>query len=82
MGVPTSEVGYTSVTAGRGDHEVNKGHVVALVKKKTFAIFYDSPNQVFYAFLSYSVHSLCLAHLTALDDETNHVMRITVSNVE
>jgi hypothetical protein len=30
MGVPTSEVGYTSVTTGRGDHEIHKGHVVAL----------------------------------------------------
>jgi purine-cytosine permease-like protein len=27
MGVPTSEVGYTSATVGRGDHEVHKGHV-------------------------------------------------------
>jgi hypothetical protein len=32
MGVPTSEVGYTSATTGRGDHEVHKGHVVALEK--------------------------------------------------
>jgi hypothetical protein len=32
MGVPTSEVGYTSATTGRGDHEVYKGHVVALEK--------------------------------------------------
>jgi hypothetical protein len=32
-GVPTSEVGYTSATTWRGDHEVHKGHVVALVKK-------------------------------------------------
>jgi hypothetical protein len=32
MGVPTSEVGYTSATDGRGDHEVHKGHVVALGK--------------------------------------------------
>jgi hypothetical protein len=24
MGVPTSEVGYTSATTGRGDHEVQK----------------------------------------------------------
>jgi hypothetical protein len=32
MGVATSEVGYTSVTTGRGDHEVHKGHVVALEK--------------------------------------------------
>jgi hypothetical protein len=33
MGFPNSEVGYTSATSGRGDHEVHKGHVVALVKK-------------------------------------------------
>jgi hypothetical protein len=33
MGVPNSEVGYTSATTGRGDHEVHKGHVVALEKK-------------------------------------------------
>jgi hypothetical protein len=30
MGVPTSEVGYTSATTERGDHEVHKGNVVAL----------------------------------------------------
>jgi hypothetical protein len=30
MGVPASDVGYTSVTTGRGDHEVHKEHVVAL----------------------------------------------------
>jgi hypothetical protein len=34
MGVPTSEVGYTSVTTGRGDQEVHKGHVVALGEKQ------------------------------------------------
>jgi hypothetical protein len=33
MGVPASEVGYTSATTGRGNHEVHKGHVVALGKK-------------------------------------------------
>jgi hypothetical protein len=32
MGVPTSEVSYTSATTGMGDHEVSKGHVVALEK--------------------------------------------------
>jgi hypothetical protein len=32
MGVPPSEVGYTSATTGRGEHEVQKGHVVALKK--------------------------------------------------
>jgi len=30
MGVPTSEVGYTSATARRGDHEISYEHVVAL----------------------------------------------------
>jgi hypothetical protein len=30
MGVPTSEVGYTSAITGRGDNEVHDGHVVAL----------------------------------------------------
>jgi hypothetical protein len=33
MGVPALEVGYTSATTGRGDHEVRKGHVVALGEK-------------------------------------------------
>jgi hypothetical protein len=34
MGVPTLEVGYTSATTGRGDHEVHKGHVVAFGREK------------------------------------------------
>jgi hypothetical protein len=33
MGVPTSDVGYTSATSGMGDHKAHKGHVVALEKK-------------------------------------------------
>jgi hypothetical protein len=32
MGVPISEFDYTPATAGMGDHEVRKGHVVALEK--------------------------------------------------
>ena len=35
MGVPTSEVGYTPAMPRREDHEVHKGHVVALEEKKT-----------------------------------------------
>jgi hypothetical protein len=35
MGIQTLEVGYTSATTGRGDHEVHKGHVVALEKKNS-----------------------------------------------
>jgi hypothetical protein len=34
MGVPILEVGYTSAITGRGDHEVHKGHVVALERRK------------------------------------------------
>jgi len=30
MGLPTSEVGYTPAMSRREDHEVHKGHVVAL----------------------------------------------------
>jgi hypothetical protein len=32
MGVPTSEVGCTSATTGRGDHEVHKRHIVRAKK--------------------------------------------------
>ena len=34
MGVPTSEVCYTSAIPRREDHEVRQGHVGALGKKK------------------------------------------------
>jgi hypothetical protein len=34
MGVPTSEVGYTSATTGKGEHEVHKGHVVVLGERE------------------------------------------------
>jgi hypothetical protein len=32
MDAQTSGVGYTSATTRRGDHEVHKGHVVAMEK--------------------------------------------------
>jgi hypothetical protein len=38
MGVPTSEVGYTTATTGREDHEVREGHVEALGGKKSLRI--------------------------------------------
>jgi len=38
MGVPTSEVGYTSAIPRREDHEVRKGHVGHWIKKKTIDI--------------------------------------------
>jgi len=39
MGVPTSEVGYTSATARREEHESSYGHVVTLEGEKTYWIF-------------------------------------------
>ena len=36
MDVPTSEVGYTSATARRGDHEISYEYVVALEKENMF----------------------------------------------
>ena len=38
MGVSTSEVGYTPAMPRREGHEVYKGHVVALDKKKISAV--------------------------------------------
>jgi hypothetical protein len=38
MGVPTTEVSYTSAAAGSGDHEVHKGHVVALGGTKSSCV--------------------------------------------
>jgi hypothetical protein len=43
MCVPTSEVGYTSATAGRGDHEVQDEHVVTLDLKQIFFLIELSP---------------------------------------
>jgi len=41
MGVPTSEVSYTSATARRGDNESSYEHVVAL-EKKSFVLIASS----------------------------------------
>jgi hypothetical protein len=48
MGVPTSEVGYTSATAEGGVHEVHKGHVVALGKNISILMERISRNPVIY----------------------------------
>jgi hypothetical protein len=50
MGVPASEVDYTSATTGRGDHEVHKGHVVALAPKK-FVSFVWLSEKMFYSYI-------------------------------
>jgi hypothetical protein len=54
MGVPTSEVGYTSATTGTRGHEVHKGRVVGgksfvdyihsvLTSDRTLLLLLDSP---------------------------------------
>ena len=54
MGVPTSEVGYTPAMPRREDHEVRKGHVVALEKKKKeFGSLY---NQIYIPIVARSRH--------------------------
>jgi len=43
MGVPTSEVGYTSAMPRREDHEVRKGHVGHWIKKNICVhVFYTA----------------------------------------
>ena len=54
MGVPTSEVGYNSATARRGDHESSCEHVVALEKKNI-----RSAGGEFPIFLSPEILLLC-----------------------
>ena len=39
MGVPTSEVHYTPAMSTREDHEVHKGHVVALENNIYISIY-------------------------------------------
>jgi hypothetical protein len=41
MGVSTSEVGYISITTGRGYHEIHKEHMVGKKKKKLLGIYYS-----------------------------------------
>jgi hypothetical protein len=41
MGVPTLEAGYTLATTGREDHEVHKGHAVALGGKTLFLVIFE-----------------------------------------
>jgi len=46
MGVPTSEVGYTSTMPRREDHEVRQGHVGHWMKKQNNPITdLDSPSE-------------------------------------
>ena len=52
MGVPTSEVGYNSATARRGDHESSYERVVALGEKKKKNLISNIKGQHIYTELS------------------------------
>ena len=45
MGVPTSEFGCTPAMPFREDHEVHKGHVVALGEKKYYDVLVKSDSE-------------------------------------
>jgi hypothetical protein len=62
MGVPPSEVGYTSATTGRGDHEVHKGYVVALEKKMLAGLYdtFSNPLVVWQEYCYYLTHPLSI----------------------
>ena len=55
MGVPTSEVGYAPAMHRREDHEVHKGHVVALEKKKKIIIIIIHYSHSIHSFFGSSV---------------------------
>jgi hypothetical protein len=58
MGLPTSEVGYTSATTRRGDHEVHKEHEVALGKKYVTLEYKKLTESI--EFIDFKSISLCL----------------------
>ena len=59
MGVLTSEVGYISATARRGDHESSYEHVVALEKKKHIQTWENCIMQTFIMFCTSSFIVVC-----------------------
>jgi hypothetical protein len=64
MGVPNSEVGYTSAMPRREDHEVHKGHVVALEKKRPLTCFSVMiPDALLYNFDLLMMNTLCSKHV-------------------
>ena len=75
MGVPTSEVGYTPTMPRREDHEVHKGHVVALDQKKKKSYVHcvvrrTKKNRVYFIYIiavSTCLHSLCLLRLSTCE---------------
>jgi hypothetical protein len=58
MGVPSSEAGYTSATTGRGDHEVHKGYVVALLGgKKSYSFVIPTTSATCYHLVHLDIFS-------------------------
>ena len=82
MGVLTSEVGYTPAMPRTEDHEVHKGHVVALGRKSNFAQFlkhHATACQYFWYLQYLTVYSLTsllyyLLKLTSIFYEVGRVL--------
>jgi hypothetical protein len=72
MGVPISEVCYTSVTTGRGDHEVHGGHVVALDLKNIAVWTVEVPQQLHFEMLE---HPLLTPDVAPSECHTFHSLR-------
>ena len=87
MGVPTSEVGYTSATARRGDHESSYEHVVAL-EKKMFSNFFPKIVPLFRkcgkVWYSHNTRRMCFARwitkATDTHSEYQHFLFSTGNN--
>ena len=58
MGVPTSEVGYTSAMPRREDHEVRKGHVGHWIKEKNVDVDYRRVSDIFVPIIRRKDHVL------------------------
>jgi hypothetical protein len=72
MGVPASEVGYTTATTGRGDHEVHKGHVVAL--EKITLIYYNARSTAHLVYNIPVLHEL----ITNFEERTDRDFAVVV----
>jgi hypothetical protein len=77
MSVPSSEVSYTSATAGRGDHEVHKGHMVALGGRREGISWISSAACAkFYNSLKFLIYLNCCAFQREIYFQTLHFVKL------
>jgi len=74
MGVPTSEVGYTSAIPRREDHEVRKGHVGHWTKKKKkLTLYYPSNSKADARIRKVEATQRCLMYVPELISKSSEV---------